>query len=443
MINRIDDTLITRDLNCLWHPCSQMKDYLTFAPLNIASAQGCYLYTADGKAIIDAISSWWCKNLGHKHPRLKNALIKQAEHFEHVILANTTNDIIVNLSEQLTNLTQQLKKVFYACDGSSAIEIALKMAVQARMNKGQVQKTKIAALTNDYHGETLFALAVSDVGLFRKPFDAVLPATTFLTPIPYVSSRKDSLWYNCDEHWQLLASQLNAVAAELSVIIIEPILQGSGGMHVYSQDLLRRLRKWCTQNDVYLIIDEILTGFGRTGEMFAFQHANIEPDILCVGKGLTAGYLPMSAALVTNEIYDLFYDDYESQKAFLHSHTYSGHALAAAVALEHLAVIEEEDIINQAQQLEQKLLTGMLEVADATQQLTHIRNIGGMVAADLIPKGNLYKRLGYEVYQQAVKLGALLRPLGNTIYWLPPLNISDQDIIKLRDITIKAIIATQ
>jgi adenosylmethionine---8-amino-7-oxononanoate aminotransferase len=438
--------MIKRASRHLWHPCSQMKDYETFKPLIIKRAQGAYLELAGGTKIIDAISSWWCKPLGHGHPQLRAALLRQARQFEHVILANTCNETIVALSEKLARMTAQtLTKVFYASDGSAAVEIALKMSLHARKICGEAStRHKIMALQNGYHGETMLALSVSDVGLYRQPYEDFLLTNkvSFLRDLPYVSSRHDPLWTDCSATWPAVATQLNQHAQNLTAVIIEPIVQGAGGMLIYSQDFLHRLRAWTEQHGVHLIADEIMTGFGRTGLPFACQHADIAPDFMCIGKGLTGGWLPMSAVLTANKIYDLFYDDFERGKSFLHSHTHSGNALAAAVALECLQIMDEENIYTRtATQLEPLLYQLMKEVAKQTGRITNVRGIGGMVAADLItdepqqPK----TRLGYKVFQEAVKLGAFLRPLGNTIYWLPPLNSDDEVLQQLQKITTQAI----
>lgn len=423
--------------NFLWHPCSQMKDYEQFKPLCVTSARGSYLILKDNRHILDAISSWWCKSLGHAHPRLKKALISQAENFEHVILANTTNEVISHLCERLTSLTQTLTKVFFASDGSCAIEIALKMCIHARKIRGQFEKQHIIALQNSYHGETLFALSVSDVGIYRHIYEPYLQKSSFIQNIPYVFSRQDPLWDDCSGIWLNIERQLNEYKKNLSVIIVEPIVQGTGGMRLYSQDFLRRLRDWCKKNDVYFIADEIMTGMCRTGKMLACEYAYIEPDFLCLGKGLTGGYIPMSAVLTTEEVYQLFYADYGIGRDFLHSHTYSGNALGAAVALEVLKVLEEEEILNRTSQLEKKLFNFMHDVYEKTKKVTKPRGIGGIVAVDLLtdnPRG------GYEVYKRAVAQGVLLRPLGNTLYWLPPLNITDKDLMKLRDVTLSCIL---
>lgn len=436
------DTLdwIKRDLQHFWHPCSQMKDYESFPPLIVKKAKGSYLYLENGKSLIDANSSWWCKSLGHGHPRLKKALIQQADNLEHVILANLSHETIIKLSEKLSSLTESLNKVLYASDGSSAIEMALKMSLHSRQITGEHDRKNFISLKNAYHGETSAALSVSDVGLFRKAYESLLIPCQFIDSIPYVSGKEDPLWHDCHEIWSNIETQLNQHAKNLTAIIVEPILQGVGGMHVYSQDFLRRLSLWAKEHNVHLIADEILTGLGRLGLPLACQHANIAPDFVCLGKGLTAGWLPMSATLISDSMYQLFYDDYEKGKNFLHSHTFSGNALAAAVALETLSILDEENIYLKVSELEHQMKTMMLEIAHETKKINNVRGIGGMIAADLVVD-NDRRRYGYEVYRRAVELGALLRPLENTLYWLPPLNIEKNSLRELQRITERAIIA--
>lgn len=413
-----------------------MKDYESFKPLVVKCAYGSYLELTDGKKIIDAVSSWWCKSLGHNHPALKKALNTQLEQFEHVILANTTNETIVKLSQQLAALTPHLKKVMYASDGSCAVEMALKMSLHYRVIQGEQKRTQFLALKNGYHGETLGALSVSDVGLYRAPYEAMLFTPHFIAP-PYVANENDPLWHDATEQWAKIETSLVPYRESVTAIIIEPIVQGAGGMKIYSPDFLMRLTRWANNHNIHIIADEIMTGIGRTGKMFAYEHANIQPDFLCLSKGLTSGWLPLSAVLTTNKIYDAFYDDYETGKAFLHSHTYSGNALAASVAVATLNIIQQEKLCTRAQKLQTTLMQSLQEVAQQTGQLHNLRGIGAMVAADLLENG--IKRLGYRVYQEAVKRGALLRPLGNTIYWLPPLNIQQETLAALQDITTHAI----
>jgi adenosylmethionine-8-amino-7-oxononanoate aminotransferase len=432
--------IIHRDHKHIWHPCSQMKDYLTFPPLVVSKANGSMVELENGHQVIDAISSWWCKSLGHNHPRLKKALKVQLERFEHVIFANSTYEVIVKLSEKLATLCPGLDKVFYASEGSSAVEIALKMALQAQKIQGLAERNQFTALQNGYHGETFMALGLSDVGLYRKPYESQLIQPTFISNLPYVSSREDPLWQDCSRYWPAIENQLEQQASVLAAIILEPIVQGAGGMLVYSQDFLRRLHQWTTSHHIYLIADEIMTGLGRTGLALACQHAQIKPDFICLSKGLTSGCLPMSAVLTRHDIYDLFYADYSSEKNFLHSHTFSGNALAASVALECLNILEEEKIYAQVQKKEPILRKLMQEVADATGKLTNMRTIGAIVAADLILTEEQKKqRSGFQLFQEAIKQGAWLRPLGNTIYWLPPLNTEITVLEALRDMTIAAI----
>jgi len=433
--------LIQQDLRHIWHPCSQMKDYETFPPLQVEGAEGVYLQLADGRKLIDAISSWWCKSLGHGHPRIKAALKQQIDRFEHVILANTTNRNIVKLSSQLVELAGKNRKVSYASDGSCAVEMAVKMSLHSRKISGDMKRTQYMALQHGYHGETGLALALSDLGLYRNHYRELLIKPHFIQGIPYVSSCDDLSWSDASDCWPAIQAQLDPHAESLTAIIVEPILQGAGGMRVYSQDFLRRLQSWCRQHDVHVIADELMTGFGRTGTVLAGEHAALDADFICLGKGLTAGWLPLSAMLAKDEIYQLFYDDYDTGKAFMHSHTYTGNALAVAVALEVLDIMQDERIYPRVQALQPMLLRAFQEVAEKTKKLINIRSIGALVAADIRLENGATadSRLGYNVYQQAVKLGALLRPLGNTLYWLPPLTISEADIHQLRDITIKAI----
>jgi len=430
--------IIARDLRHLWHPCSQMKDYEDFPPLVVKKAYGPYLELENGRLIIDAMSSWWCKSLGHSHPRLKQALFKQAEKFSHVILANTTHEAIVDLSEKLAGLTPSLNKVFYTSDGSCAVEVAMKMSLHARLLSGETQRQRFIALSNSYHGETCGALSVSDVGIYRDPYQALLFKSFFILNIPYVTGKHDPLWHDCSESWVIIEKQLEQQAEYTTAVIVEPVLQSAGGMLVYSPDFLRRLRQWTQKNNIYFIADEIMTGMGRTGLPLACQHAGIEPDFLCLGKGLTSGWLPLSAVLTSDAIYKLFYDDYEKGKSFLHSHTYSGNALAVSIALECLSIMEEENIYTQVINNEMYFWELMADIAHKTGRLKNIRGIGAVIAADLITD-NPKQRLGYAVYRKAVELGALLRPLGNTIYWAPPLNCDRSILRDLHDITLEAI----
>lgn len=330
-----------------------------------------------------------------------------------------------------------LNKVFYASEGSSAVEIALKMSLHTRFNQGDLQRKHFIALKNGYHGETLGALSVSDVGLYRKPYEALLFETHFID-VPYVSGAHDILWHDARQAWSQIVKSLEPYADTTTAIIIEPILQGAGGMKIVSPDFLSRLARWAKHHNIHLIADEIMTGFGRTGKMLASEHAGIAPDFICVSKGLTSGCLPLSAVITTDAIYEIFYDDYHTNKAFLHSHTHSGNALAASVALATLNVIQQDNLCDRANQLQSLMMANLKEISDKTGKLKNLRGIGAMVAADLITEDN-NRRLGYDVFREAVKLGAFLRPLGNTIYWLPPLIIEQNTVEDLKNITLQSI----
>lgn len=431
-----EDELQQLDHNLNWHPCAQMKDHETFKPLVIKSANGSYIELTNGKKIIDAISSWWCKSLGHNHPLVKEAALKQIEKFEHVIFANTTHDTIVHLAQKLTSLSPNLSKVFYAGDGSSAVEIALKMSLHARSLQSQSRRQQFIALKNAYHGETIGALSVSDLALYKKPYASMLFTPIFIAPA-YVDTMDDPLWNDAHTHWLKTEKILEPYADTATAIIIEPIVQGAAGMQIYSADFLSRLVSWAKQHDIHIIADEIMTGLGRTGKMLACEYAQIEADFVCLSKSLTGGWLPFSVVLTSDAIYSLFYDNVDRCKAFLHSHTYSGNALGASLALATLTIIETEHLCARASELQTILYRHMKEIMDKTHLLQKVRAIGAIVAADFIWGHD--EKLNLLLAQRAAEMGALIRPIGSTLYWLPPLNIPLQTLIDLKDITLQAL----
>lgn len=432
MVNR---TLIQRDLHHIWHPCSQMKDFETVPPLIVNKAKGSFLYTDKGP-LIDANSSWWCKSLGHQHPAVIEAIKKQLSSFEHVIGANTTHPILVELAEYLTKISK-LQHVFFASDGSTAVEIAMKLALHVNMIKGLPHKREFIALANSYHGETLATLAVSDLGIYKDPYKDFGVHCHFIDFLPYLSNRDDPLWSDSEHCWKQCESYLDTISENVCAIIVEPVVQGAGGMKLYSPDFLTRLSQWAKSKNILLIADEIMTGCGRTGKWLASHHADIIPDMICLSKGLTSGSIPFSCVMINHSIFEVFYDDYEKGKSFLHSHTYSGNPLGASAALATLKVIEEEKILEQAQQLEKTMANFFHDIAVVSGKLTNIRHIGGIIAADLQATAN--SRVGYQVYAEALERGAFLRPLGNTLYWLPPLNIDEATISNLAEITLNSI----
>lgn len=432
--------LINIDLAHVWHPCSAAKDFETLQPIVVKQAEGAMIEATDGRRFIDANSSWWCKLLGHGHPALRRALIDQAESLEHVMLADATHEAVIALSARLAQLSPSLDRVSYAGDGACAVEMAMKMSLQSRQLQGEAGREHFIALSNGYHGETLGALAVTGVTYFRQPFTAWLSDKThFIENLPYVTGIDDPLWDDCSSVWPSIEAQLAPYAQSATAIVLEPIVQGAGGMLIYSADLLRRLRAWADAHGVHLIADEILTGLGRTGTMLGCQHADIEPDFLCLGKGLTGGWLPLSAVITRNTIYDVFYDDYEQGKTFFHSHTYAGNPLATRVALACLSVLDDEAVVPGVSILADRMQSHVRGIAERTGCLKNVRSIGAVVAADLQLDSGL-SRPGYAVFRQALELGALLRPLGNTLYWVPPLNTPLSVIDQLAEITEQAIL---
>jgi adenosylmethionine-8-amino-7-oxononanoate aminotransferase len=427
--------LIEKDKRHIWHPCAQMKDFENCPPIIVNHAKGSYLYTNKGP-LIDAGSSWWCKSLGHGHPEIIAAIKKQLDSFEHVIAANTTHPLLADLGEKLTEISKK-QHVFFASDGSCAVEIAMKLALHANQLKGRAHRNEFIALEQGYHGETFGALSISDLGLFKKPYEGYGVKCHFLAPLPYVSGSDDPLWFDSTPHWESVLQKLEQVKDKACALIVEPIIQGASGMRCYSADFLKKLANWAKKNDIYFIADEIMTGLGRTGKWLACEHAGVEADLICLSKGLTSGSIPLSTVLIDKAIYELFYDDYEKGKSFLHSHTFSGNALAVSAALATLQVMEREAINQRVEKLSLELRKHMDEIASLTGQLTGVRSVGAMAAADLIDDGR--KRLGYQLYQAALDRGALLRPLGNTLYWLPPLNSDKETIEKLAEITLNSI----
>ena len=431
-----------------------MQDYENFTPLRIKKARGSHLITEGNQKIIDAISSWWCKSLGHNHPQIRKALSEQAKKFEHVILANSVNENIEKLSWKLCQLNNNFDKVFYASEGTTAIEIGIKMSLQyhAQSNPSpKNKKIKVGYLSGAYHGESILAFSVSDLDLYKKPFESLCPKNLKIDGFQTLSGKEDFHWSHWDkntlEYWTKIEKQLEKNRDQLAAVIVEPILQGVAGMQIYSPLFLKKLRTWTKKNNVHLICDEIMTGLGRTGKALAIDHAGIEPDFVCLMKNLTAGWIPLSCVITSREIYESFYAAYESGKGFMHSNTFTGNALGVAVALKVLELYEKESWFEYTNQNTEKLSSVFTEAAKKTGLLKNIRSLGFVAAADLdvtsleksFPQASI-TRWGYRVFQQAIKRGVWLRPLGNTLYLLPPYNISDRDLQTIKDVLPKAIL---
>jgi len=332
----------------------------------------------------------------------------------------------------------ELNKVFYASDGSCAVEIALKLSLHSRKIMGENKKTGVIALSNGYHGETIGALSVSDLGRFKTPYQDFLFTSTMIQNLPYVLDQQDSVWNNCEDYWVKIIPELEKLKDQTTAIIFEPIVQGSAGMKIISADFFTRLNQFAKAHGIHLIADEIMTGLGRTGKLLACEYAPIQPDFVCLSKSLTAGFLPMSAVIMSNQIYEIFYDhdsSHNPEKSFLHSHTYSGNALAVSVALENLKIIQEENICLKARNLQIKMQASFKNISDQTGCFNNIRGIGGIIAADLSLK-KLRPEFLKTFFNRGVQSGILLRPLGETLYWFPPLNISEETLGEMEQATL-------
>ena len=442
-----NQTIIQRDLAVLWHPCTQMKDHESIFPLiPIKRGEGVWLEDFAGKRYLDAISSWWVNLFGHANPRINAALRNQLEQLEHVILAGFTHEPVLQLSERLVELTPpELTRCFYADNGSSCVEVALKMSFHFWQNTGQQQKTKFITLQDSYHGETLGALAVGDVALYKKTY-APLLMQTLLAPSPascYAESGESPAEF-AQRQFAKLEQLLQAHHSEVAAIIIEPLVQCAGGMRMHDPIYLKLLRAACDRYQVHLIADEIAVGMGRTGKMFACEHAEVTPDFLCLSKGLTGGYLPLSVVVTRETIYQAFYDDYVKLTAFLHSHSYTGNPLACRAALATLDIFAQDNVLENNQVLA-KQLWQLVQRFQAHPHLGKIRQQGMIVALDMLQNaatGKPYpwqERRGLAVYRYALQHGVLLRPLGNVVYFMPPYIITPQQLELMVDVAYAAI----
>ncbi len=424
-------TLTQKDLELIWHPCTQMKDHEILPLIPIKKAKGVYLEDFDGNNYIDAISSWWVNLFGHSNDYINEKIYEQFQKLEHVILAGFTHESIIRLSERLVRITpKNLDKCFYADNGSSAIEVALKMSYHAHKNSGE-EKPLFVSLTNSYHGETLGALSVGDVELYKQTYKPLL-IQNIQTPVPKDQTLQSAI--EAADEFEKLAKKKHK---EISALIVEPLVQGAGGMHMYHSEFLKRIAFTCKKYNIHLIADEVMVGFGRTGTMFACEQANISPDFLVLSKGLTGGYLPLSVVLTSNEIYMKFYCDYNEHKAFLHSHSYTGNALACAAANATLDIFEQENIIEKNKE-KSKLMKELLEPFKKLKNVQEVRQTGMIAAVEL--KGYApEERIGLKIYQYGLQNGVLLRPLGNIIYFMPPYVITKEEIEKMIYIAYKAI----
>jgi adenosylmethionine-8-amino-7-oxononanoate aminotransferase len=425
-----NQSLLERSLQAVWHPCTQMKHHETLPLVPIRGAHGAWLYDFEGRRLLDAISSWWVNLLGHGNPRINAALREQLDTLEHVLLAGFTHEPVVELSERLAKLAPgNLGHCFYGSDGASAIEIALKMSFHYWRNAGRPTKKRFIALKNSYHGETLGALSVTDIPLFRSTYAALLgkvdqvpspdwrSAEAGETPRDYAVRCANALQLHLAEHG-------NHIAA----LILEPLVQCAGGMAMYYPEYLRLASELCAKFQVHLIADEIAVGFGRTGTLFACEQAEVAPDFLCLSKGITGGYLPLSVVLTTDAVFEAFYDD-DLTRGFLHSHSYTGNPLACRAAVAVLDILEDERLIERNRSLAQ-WMNRRVAGLQSHPRVRHLRNTGMIWAFDLADAGPDF---GRAFYRRAIEAGVLLRPLGNTVYWMPPYVVGEPEMDFLAD----------
>lgn len=441
--------LLTRSRSAVWHPCTQMKHHETLPLIPIQRGQGMWLYDFDGKRYLDGVSSWWVNLFGHCNPRINAAIIQQLEQLEHVMLAGFTHEPVVELSEKLAQLAPVgLGHCFYASDGASAVEIALKMSVHYWRNNGQPHKSDFLSLENSYHGETLGALSVTDVALFKDAYGTLVKqnATVFSpdwrNAEPGESARDYAL--RCVAQ---LETHLHQHHHHIAAFIIEPLVQGAAGMIMYHPAYLTRARELCDQYEVHFIADEIAVGMGRTGMMFACEQAEkslrrdsekegISPDFLCVSKGLSGGYLPLSVVMTTDTVYQAFYAD-KVTRGFLHSHSYTGNPLACRAALATLKIFEQDDVIA-TNRNKSAYLNRIAEPLRDHPRVKNFRNTGMIWAFEV---DNLHDDFAQRCFSLALEKELLLRPMGNTIYFMPPYIISETEMDMLVERTLAIITA--
>ena len=408
--------MVARSLAAIWHPCTQMKAHERFPLLPVARGDGTWLIDFEGRRYVDGVSSWWVNLFGHAHPAINAALVDQLGTLEHAMLAGFTHAPVVELAERLARLAPgNLGHAFFASDGASATEIALKMAFHYWSNRGRRGKRRFVALEGGYHGETAGALGVTDVAIFREAYEPLLHAG-LVVPFP-ADARAAG-----DALERLLAER----HAEIAALILEPLVQGASGMRFYPAEYLKRARELCTRHEVLLIADEIMTGFGRTGTLFAMEQAHAAPDLLCLSKGITGGYLPLSCVLSSDEVYSAFYDD-DTARGFLHSHSYSGNALACRAACAVLDLFEQGDVItrNRATALRFDALAAPLA---RHPRVSGWRRLGMIWAFEVAGSGTAFAARAFAL---ALEHGALLRPIGRTVYFMPPYVTSDAQFAQL------------
>jgi len=428
---------LRRSLAAVWHPCTQMKLHERFPLVPVRRASGVWLYDFDGRRYLDAVSSWWVNLFGHANPRINAALREQLEELEHVMLAGFTHEPVVRLSERLAGLSG-LGHCFYASDGASAVEVALKMSFHYWRNSGRPRKRRYLSLAGSYHGETVGALAVTDVALFK---DAYAPLLRVEATVPSPDWRRAAPGESAADYAERCAQVLEAYLAqhheELAAFIVEPLVQCAAGMAMYDPLYLRRVRELCDRYEVHLIADEIAVGCGRTGTFLACEQAGIKPDFLCLSKGLSGGYLPLSVVLSTDRVYEAFYDD-DVTRGFLHSHSYTGNALACRAALATLDIFEQDRVIENNRATAERF-DALAAPLRAHPRVRDFRRTGMIWAFDVADADASFAR---RFHAAALEHELLLRPLGGTVYFMPPYVLRDEEFEFLVAGTLQALDAT-
>lgn len=424
--NTRNSEFLARSLSAVWHPCTQMKHHEQLPLIPIKRGEGAWLYDMDGKRYLDGISSWWVNLFGHANPRIGAALKAQLDTLEHVLLAGFTHEPVVELSERLAALTgHRLGHAFYASDGASATEIALKMSVHYWRNTGRPAKNRFVSLAGSYHGETVGALAVTDVAIFR---DAYAPLVRGGTCVPTPDARLAEAGETAADVARRAAAALEAHLAEhadeTAALIVEPLVQGASGMVMYDPEYLRLARALCDRYQVHLVADEIAVGCGRSGSFFACEQAGIWPDFLLLSKGISGGYLPLSIVLTTDTVFDAFYDD-DTARGFLHSHSYTGNPLACRAALATLDIFAQDDVIAANRIKSQRLGKAFQSAVGGHPAVRHLRQQGMILAFDVADAPAGFSR---RFFTEALQRELLLRPIGNTVYTMPPYILGDDEI---------------
>lgn len=429
------DKQIREDLKNIWHPYTQMKDCEFLPPIFIEKAEGIYLYDSKGKQYMDTISSWWCNIHGHCHPHIMRAIKDQTEKLDHVLFAGFTHKEAIKLSSNLLDITgNHIKKVFYSDDGSTAVEAAIKMSFQYWQNTGQKNKTKFVSLDKAYHGDTIGTMSLGGISQYTEIFEPLF-YKTYKVPTPYcyrcpMNAEKDNCAFECLKPLKELLAEKHQ---EIAGLIIEPLLLAAAGMIVYPVEYLDGVGRLAKKFGIHLIVDEVATGFGRTGKMFAHEHSDIVPDFLCISKGLTSGTLPLAVTMTTNEVYDAFYGDYEEGKTFFHGHTYTGNPIACSAANASLEIFKKEKTIDNLH-VKINILKENLAKFTTLKYVGDIRQIGLIGAIELVKDKktkagfDMDERIGLQIYKKGLEKNIILRPLGNIVYVYLPLVINIDEI---------------